>query len=162
MIEQIQTDKTDDTEALGFQLAKKVSGGTVIALHGDLGAGKTVFARGFARGLGIVEPVTSPTFSIIQEYPSETLTLFHMDMYRINGEEDALAFGIEDFLSDTTAVCLIEWPERIAELLPADHWQVQIQKLNESERCITVVRPGQADFYSSSSRFRKPEIITGT
>jgi hypothetical protein len=89
-----------------------------VALHGDLGAGKTVLTRGIARGLGITEPVTSPTFTIVQEYRrADGQWLYHLDMYRIRSEDDALAFGIEEFLFAPNAVTVVEWPERIAGLL---------------------------------------------
>ncbi len=110
----------EETEALGSALAETLCGGAQIALHGDLGAGKTVFTRGLARGLGIQDPVTSPTFTIVQEYIGDTLRLYHIDLYRLHGVHDALAFGIEDFLEDDSAVIAIEWSERIEELLEAE------------------------------------------
>jgi tRNA threonylcarbamoyladenosine biosynthesis protein TsaE len=92
----------------------------VLALHGDLGTGKTVLSRGLARGLGIVEPVTSPTFSVVQEYPRPDGTfLFHLDLYRISGEAAALAFGIEEYLFVADGITVVEWPERIGGLLGA-------------------------------------------
>jgi len=99
--------------------------GEVVALAGDLGAGKTVLSRGVARGLGIAEAVTSPTFTVVQEYrlpAREGKFLFHLDMYRIDGESAALAFGIEDFLFVPEAVTLVEWPERIPGLLSQAFW----------------------------------------
>lgn len=107
-----------ETEAVGRRLAAILTPGCVVALHGDLGAGKTVLTRGIARGLGITEPVTSPTFTIVQEYRRcDGTWLFHLDMYRIRHEDDALAFGIEEFLFAPDAVTVVEWPERIAGLL---------------------------------------------
>jgi tRNA threonylcarbamoyladenosine biosynthesis protein TsaE len=101
-------------------VARTLTGGTVLALYGDLGAGKTVFARGVAHGLGIREAVTSPTFTVVQEYRHNRGVLYHLDMYRIQGAEDALAFGIEDFLFAPEAVTVVEWPERILDLLVRD------------------------------------------
>lgn len=124
------------TEALGRELAAQLTGGDVVALLGDLGAGKTVFSRGLARGLGITEPITSPTFAIVQEYEGPSLTLLHMDMYRLQGEEDALAFGIEDYLGDSQAICVIEWAERIPELLPPGHLRVHLRRLASGRELI--------------------------
>ncbi len=112
----VQTPDEAATEALGRQLAGKLTGGELVALHGDLGAGKTVFARGVARGLGVFVPVTSPTFTILQEYVGDSLRLYHVDLYRLHGVEDALSFGLEDYLDDNAGVTLIEWPERAPEL----------------------------------------------
>ncbi|HOG51924.1 MAG TPA: tRNA (adenosine(37)-N6)-threonylcarbamoyltransferase complex ATPase subunit type 1 TsaE, partial [Lentisphaeria bacterium] len=92
--------------------------GMVVALYGDLGAGKTALSRGVARGLGITEPVTSPTFTVVQEYRAPAGTWFyHLDMYRITDEQAALAFGIEEYLFADNAIAVVEWPERIAGLL---------------------------------------------
>ncbi len=110
-----------ETEDCGRLVAGVLPAGAVLALHGDLGSGKTTFARGFARGLGVDEPVTSPTFTIVQEYQAAGRRLYHLDMYRINGPADALAFGVEEFLFAADSVSLVEWPERIAALLlPGD------------------------------------------
>jgi tRNA threonylcarbamoyladenosine biosynthesis protein TsaE len=107
-----------ETEALGQGLAGLLRPGTVLPLYGNLGSGKTVLSRGIARGLGISEPVTSPTFTVVQEYlcPSG-LWFYHLDMYRIGNTEDALAFGIDDFLFAPQAITVVEWPERIESLL---------------------------------------------
>ena len=111
----------ESTLALGRILARFLKPGDTIALDGNLGAGKTVLSRGVARGLGITEPVTSPTFTVVQEYrlPDQPQHFFfHLDMYRIDSSEAALAFGIEDFLFSPQAITFVEWPERIPELLP--------------------------------------------
>ena len=93
-------------------------GGTVIALRGGLGAGKTTFAKGFARGLGVSEEVTSPTYTIVSEYEGR-LRLHHVDAYRLSGSEDFESIGGEDLVADEGGVCLIEWSERIEGALPA-------------------------------------------
>ena len=106
------------TQALGRKLAALLPLGSVVALTGDLGCGKTVISRGIARGLGITEPVTSPTFTVAQEYHwGKDSYLYHLDMYRISDENAALAFGIDEFLFNPQAITLVEWPERIAGLL---------------------------------------------
>ncbi len=127
------------------EFARGVGPGAVIALRGSLGAGKTVFARGFASGLGINCAVTSPTFTIVQEYPVPAVGdgspewLYHLDLYRIPDESAALAFGIEDFLGVSYAVKLIEWPERIEGLLPLCRTDISLEHIDEVRRKITVV-----------------------
>ncbi|NOY81599.1 MAG: tRNA (adenosine(37)-N6)-threonylcarbamoyltransferase complex ATPase subunit type 1 TsaE [Kiritimatiellaeota bacterium] len=109
-----------DTLAVGEALARRLAPGTVVGLYGDLGTGKTVMARGMARALGITEPVVSPTFMIVQEYRTPAgLWFYHLDLYRIDGVEAALGFGIEEFLFAPDSITAVEWPERIAALLEA-------------------------------------------
>ena len=142
----MNTDKTivtrseAETEAFAAALARELPRGTVLTLDGDLGAGKTVFSRGFARGLGITEPVSSPTYTILQEYPlpSGGGMLYHLDLYRIADEVSALAFGVEEYLDDPASFALIEWPERIAGILPDDVLEVKLRHLSGNEREITV------------------------
>ena len=114
----IRSDSPEGTEAAAAAIARQLPPGTVIALHGTLGAGKTVFARGFARALGIVEPVSSPTFTLVQEYPFPGGVLYHLDLYRIDNSTNALAFGVDEYLYDSRAYTLVEWPERIMDILP--------------------------------------------
>ena len=135
----IVTASAQETEELGHRLAGILKPGSVLALYGDLGAGKTVLTRGIARGLGIDEPVTSPTFTIVQEYACAGGGWFyHLDMYRINCEEDALAFGIEEFLFTPTAITVVEWPERIDGLLNDPYASA------ESAQRLGIVRIGHA------------------
>ena len=131
-----------ETEAFGTALARKLAPGSTVLLYGDLGAGKTVFSRGFARGLGITEPVSSPTYTIVQEYELPAGgRLYHMDLYRIADEHAALGFGVDEFLDEPGALALVEWPERISGLLPEDAIRVELSHRSESEREIRVVRP---------------------
>lgn len=132
--EPIVTVGQDETEALGRRLAAELTGGTVVALLGDLGAGKTVLSRGIARGLGITEPVTSPTFAIVQEYEASPIRLYHMDMYRLQGARDAVAFGVDDFLDDPEAVTVIEWAERVESILPRPYLHVELRRLEDDHR----------------------------
>ena len=117
------TKSAEETEIIGKRLAASLEAGGIkraaIAMRGELGVGKTAFTRGFARGLGITEPVSSPTFTIVQEYeiPAGGM-LYHMDLYRIDDPDSALAFGIDEFLEDQNAFCVIEWPERGEGLYP--------------------------------------------
>lgn len=106
------------TEEIGRELARFLQPGDVIALRGDLGAGKTAFTRGLARGLGIPDPVTSPTYTIVNEYPDGRLPLFHFDMYRLSDAEELFDLGWEDYLS-RGGVCAVEWSENVWDALEA-------------------------------------------
>ena len=135
------SDSEEMTLALGGRLAKMLPGGSVVALVGDLGCGKTVLSRGIARGLGITEAVTSPTFTVAQEYrrPNGEY-LYHLDMYRITDENAALAFGIDEFLFQPHAITLVEWPEQIAGLLDDERLRtVRFRHLDATRRAITFV-----------------------
>lgn len=139
---EIVTPDAAATQALGEALGAGLDGGLVIALHGDLGAGKTTFVQGLARGLGAGARVTSPTFVLINEYPAgRGLRLVHIDTYRLGGLaggtvygaaadettlDEAEALGLLDLLDDPAAVVAIEWAERIAPLLPADHLLIEL------------------------------------
>ena len=132
------------TLALGALLAKYLKYGQVIALQGDLGAGKTVISRGVASGLGITEPVTSPTFTVAQEYHTpDGHWLYHLDMYRIDDEMSAVAFGIEEYLFSPTAITLVEWPERIAKLLEGKKSCVTIHIIHEGDECRAIELPDE-------------------
>lgn len=105
-----------ETELLGARLAECLEPGDVIAFQGGLGVGKTAFTRGLARGLGITDPVTSPTYTIVNEYPQGRLPLFHFDMYRLHDAEELFDLGWEDYL-DRGGVCAVEWSENVPEAL---------------------------------------------
>ena len=132
---QYLTHGPEETEALGEKLAGKLCPGDVIAYYGDLGAGKTAFTRGLARGLGIEAPVTSPTFTIVNEYSGPT-PLFHFDMYRLEDEEALFDIGWEDYL-ERGGVCAVEWSENVEEALEGAI-RVRICRLNDTDREITV------------------------
>ncbi len=104
------------TRRLGARLGELLEGGETIALQGELGTGKTRWVQGVGQGLGVAQNVTSPTFTLVNEFPGR-LTLYHIDLYRINQAAEALAFGLEDYLYGE-GVCLIEWAERVVEILP--------------------------------------------
>lgn len=117
----------EETFALGRQIGEAARPGTIIALEGDLGVGKTVFTQGVARGLGISEPVNSPTFTIVQVYEGGRLPFYHFDVYRISDVEEMEEIGYEDcFYAE--GVCLVEWANLIQELIPADRCLVRIEK----------------------------------
>lgn len=117
----------EDTFTIGKKLAETVRPGEIYTLNGDLGVGKTVFTKGLAAGLGIKEPVTSPTFTILQEYESGRLPLYHFDVYRIGDPEEMDEIGYEDYFYGH-GICLIEWAELIEELIPEEAFAVYIEK----------------------------------
>ena len=130
------TSSPEETENLGAALAEKLSPGTIIAYRGDLGAGKTAFTRGLARGLGCREQVTSPTYTIVNEYLGGRLPLFHFDMYRLTSSEDLWDIGWEDYL-DRGGVCAVEWSENVSDAMEGAV-TVSIEKLDETSRIITI------------------------
>lgn len=131
-----ETHSPEQTEALGEALGKVLKPGTVVAYAGDLGAGKTAFTRGLAKGLGASEPVTSPTYTIVNEYLSGRIPLFHFDMYRLGSSEDLFDIGWEDYL-ERGGVCALEWSENVADALE-NPIRVQLEKTGENARRITI------------------------
>ena len=130
------TTSPGETEAVGAALGRIIPAGTVIAYRGDLGAGKTAFTRGLARGLGYAEPVTSPTYTIVNEYLGGRLPLFHFDMYRLHSSDDLWDIGWEDYL-DRNGICAVEWSENVADALDGAI-SVTIEKTGEGSRRITL------------------------
>ena len=130
------TNSPEETEALGEKLAAHLHPGTVLAYYGDLGAGKTAFTRGLARGLGFREQVTSPTYTIVNEDLGGRLPLFHFDMYRLSSDDDLWDIGWEDYL-DRQGVCAVEWSERVPQAV-AGAITVGIEKLGDNTRRITI------------------------
>ncbi|MBR2048127.1 MAG: tRNA (adenosine(37)-N6)-threonylcarbamoyltransferase complex ATPase subunit type 1 TsaE [Oscillospiraceae bacterium] len=124
------------TEALGEALARHLKAGTVIAYRGDLGAGKTAFTRGLARGLGVTEIVTSPTYTIVNEYLGGRLPLFHFDMYRLGSADELFDIGWEDYL-DRGGVCAVEWSENVEEAME-NPIIITIYRLDEDTRRIVI------------------------
>jgi tRNA threonylcarbamoyladenosine biosynthesis protein TsaE len=125
-----------ETEMVGEKLAKILLPGAVIAYRGDLGAGKTAFTRGLARGLGYAEPVTSPTYTIVNEYLGGRMPLFHFDMYRLHSSDDLWDIGWEDYL-DRGGVCAVEWSENVADAME-NAIVITIEKLGDDARRITL------------------------
>ncbi|MDE5966228.1 MAG: tRNA (adenosine(37)-N6)-threonylcarbamoyltransferase complex ATPase subunit type 1 TsaE [Lachnospiraceae bacterium] len=124
---EFESNSAEETAAFGMKLAQAARPGDVYCLHGALGVGKTVFSQGFARGLGITEPVSSPTFTIVQEYDGGRLPFYHMDVYRISDSEEMYEVGFDDMLMGG-GVCLIEWADLISDLLPDKYYSVTIEK----------------------------------
>ena len=137
------TNSPAETEAIGSALGKSIKPGTVIAYRGDLGAGKTAFTRGLAKGLGCTEIVTSPTYTIVNEYLSGRMPLFHFDMYRLHSSDDLWDIGWEDYL-ERGGVCAVEWSENVRDAME-DAITVCIQKLGEDSRKITVTGGDQLE-----------------
>jgi tRNA threonylcarbamoyladenosine biosynthesis protein TsaE len=134
------THSTEETIAVGEKIASLLKGGDVIILKGNLGAGKTTLVQGIAKGLGVTDTITSPTFAIMNVYPIKNNTLIHIDTYRLEHEEDLVEIGIEEYLGERHTICIIEWPEKIPGLL-AEKEPLTITLSNgntPTERIITV------------------------
>ena len=126
----------DETQKIGYEVAEKIKKGDVISLTGSLGAGKTVFAKGFAKQLGIEEAIVSPTFTLVQEYDGRE-KMYHLDLYRLSGEDEFESMGGEDFLY-SDGVTLIEWSEKIESMLPDDTIYVKITINEDLTRTIEI------------------------
>jgi len=138
-----KTNSPEETWALAAELAADLSAGTVMALHGDLGAGKTCFIQGFAAALGIVDPITSPTYTLIGEYEGR-LPLHHIDLYRLSGPEEALGLGLEEYF-DVNGITAIEWAERADGLLPEDLLHIEIAVDDATQvRTFRIYKEGEA------------------
>jgi tRNA threonylcarbamoyladenosine biosynthesis protein TsaE len=122
-----ESNSAEDTYNIGKELGEKAEAGQVFALDGDLGTGKTVFTKGFAEGLGIKEPVNSPTFTILQIYEDGRLPLYHFDVYRIEEPEEMDEVGFDDYIYGS-GVCMIEWADQIREILPEKTRTITIRK----------------------------------
>lgn len=128
----------EQTQRLGVRLGELIYAGAVVCLEGDLGAGKTTLAQGIARGWGSLDPVTSPTFVLIQQYRrADQAVLFHVDAFRLRGVEEGRALGLEEIM-DSGSPVMIEWPEKIRELIPEDHLWVGLSWVDESRRRLQI------------------------
>ena len=135
---QITTHSADETQALGQRLAKRLLPGDVIAYFGDLGAGKTALTRGIAQGLGVTDLVTSPTYTIVNEYLTGRIPLFHLDMYRLGSSDELFDIGWEDYLA-RGGVCAVEWSENVEDALrDAIHITIEKDPLEPDTRRITI------------------------
>ena len=127
----------EQTDSIAAEFCRKLSAGTVIALHGDLGSGKTRFVQGMAHEIDIKQPVTSPTFTVINEYKG-SLPLYHIDLYRLNHPDEVLAIGFEDYL-ESDGITAIEWPDRAGDLIPDNTIHIYMKTLDaEDEREIRI------------------------
>ena len=136
MFKEYKNRSTEETEALGERFAKSLKPGAVVALYGGLGSGKTSFVRGMARGLGISCRVSSPTFTIVNEYRGER-ELAHFDMYRLSSADELFDIGWEDYLA-SGAVCAVEWSENVEGAFCGNEIKVEIERLSENERLIRI------------------------
>ena len=134
------THSPDETQRVGAALAKTLCGGEVIAFLGDLGAGKTAFTRGLAEGLGVTDAVTSPTYTIVNEYLTGRLPLFHLDMYRLGSSEELFDIGWEDYLA-RGGVCAVEWSENVQDALEAPI-TVRIDRVPDGDDCRRITITG--------------------
>lgn len=128
----VTTTSALETKKLGEKLSKKFIRGTVVCLRGELGAGKTTFIQGVAKGLRIKKRINSPTFIIVRRYDN----FWHIDLYRLSSYKEAQTIGIEEIINDKTSVILIEWPEKIEDILPKKRWEIKIGTVSENERRI--------------------------
>ena len=136
---EFKTTCTAETEKTGAALAKSLKPGTVVAMYGQLGAGKTAFVRGMAKGLGCLGRVTSPTFTIVNEYAGD-IPLFHFDMYRLRDVDELYNIGWDDYLN-RDGVCVVEWSENVLEAFDGAEIRVHIDKLSDNERKISIEVP---------------------
>lgn len=127
---------SEETVLIAQEFAKKLKAGDVLCLRGEMGAGKTVFTNGLCRALGVTDYVTSPTFTIVNEYDGENFRVYHFDMYRIEDEDELLEIGFDEYLS-SGGVCVIEWPQNVEKSLPKKRFEIEISKVSENERIIT-------------------------
>ena len=134
----VVTHSAEETEQVAQALASRIPSGTVLAFTGDLGAGKTTFTRGLARGLGITMPVTSPTYTIVNEYREGCVPLIHFDMYRLSSADELFDIGWEDYRAEG-AILAVEWSENVADALGADVITVCMERVGETTRKITVI-----------------------
>lgn len=139
MTYKIKTTSLEQTQDIAYKIGKWVSNGMILTLEGDLGAGKTTFTKGLAKGLGINRNVNSPTFNIIKEYQGR-IPLYHMDVYRLESGGDDI--GLDDYLFGD-GVCVIEWASRIEDLLPMERLDIKIFREGENQRCIELTPIGK-------------------
>jgi tRNA threonylcarbamoyladenosine biosynthesis protein TsaE len=153
----------EETRRIGELIGRWAADGTVILLHGDLGAGKTTLAQGLARGMGIDEPIQSPTFTLVAEHQGTALRLFHLDLYRLSGPDELESIGFDQFLEPDGAVTVIEWPERAGGWLPDQCVLIELNPSGPDRRRITVHRngevPGWSDLAERMIAMAKPRVI---
>jgi tRNA threonylcarbamoyladenosine biosynthesis protein TsaE len=143
----------DQTRRLGSRLGELLEGGEVLCLVGDLGAGKTCLVQGIGAGLGVVDRIVSPTFTLINEYRGGRLALYHVDLYRIVDAKAALAFGLDDYLYGE-GVCAIEWAGRVRDVWPEERLLVSLRHIDETKRGVTL-RASGAHYGRLLARFKQ-------
>ncbi len=143
-MKKIKTYNPEDTEGVGEKLAGALRSGDVVGLYGELGAGKTCLVRGLARGMKVSGTVSSPTFTIVNEYPGH-LPLYHFDLYRIETPIEVEDLGFEEYIIGP-GVCIIEWAEKAGILLPTGHWKIKFEINGKKTRTITIIPPAGTDY----------------
>lgn len=145
MEENFSTKSVEETQQLAEKFAQKIASGGVVLLYGNLGAGKTTFVQGLAKGLGIKHRIISPTFIILRTYEIPPLSsrvksrdLYHVDLYRLESEKEIEGLGLVDLLKNPDNIIVIEWPERMGTILPKNAWQISIETIGENEREIKI------------------------
>lgn len=133
-MKKIITTSFEETQQVGESFAQNLKGGEVIALYGDLGSGKTTFVQGLAKGLGIEKHIISPTFIIMRTYAFGSKMLYHVDLYRIESENDVEGLGLRELMNDPANIVLIEWPEKIENLLPENRIDIVFTYLEDDRR----------------------------
>lgn len=133
-MKKIITTSFEETQQVGESFAQKLKGGEVLALYGDLGSGKTTFVQGLAKGLGIEKQIISPTFIIMRTYAFGNKMLYHVDLYRIESENDVEGIGLRELMNDPANIVLIEWPEKIENLLPENRIDIVFTYLEDDNR----------------------------
>jgi tRNA threonylcarbamoyladenosine biosynthesis protein TsaE len=142
----------DETRRIGEALGRWAREGTVLLLHGDLGAGKTTLTQGLACGMGIVEPIQSPTFTLVAEHQGAALRLLHLDLYRLSGPDELESLGFDQFLEPVNAIAVIEWPERAGHWLPDSYVLVELTSAGPDRRHVLLRPFGAIDGWSELER----------
>lgn len=138
MKQEITTKSTEETQAFAESFATKLHGGDVVLLYGKLGAGKTTFTQGLAKGLGITQRIISPTFIIVRSYTVPEGNFYHVDLYRLESEKDIENVGLIEKMQEKESIVAIEWPEKLGTLLPKKRYEIHVQVKGENEREIEV------------------------
>jgi tRNA threonylcarbamoyladenosine biosynthesis protein TsaE len=135
----------EQTQRLGARLGALLQGGDVVCLEGTLGSGKTCLAQGIGRGWGVGQTLVSPTFVLVREYtrPADCVRLYHIDLYRVSGAEEALGLGIQEFLGDARAVSIVEWAERARALPPPEHLWIRLEMGGTTQRALYFTAQGE-------------------
>lgn len=142
MIGHHEIESAEAMQDFGRSLSERLSGGDVVLMHGDLGAGKTTLTQGIAAGIGVSDPVQSPTFTLVREHQGRKLTLYHLDLYRLEDPSELESVGYEMYLEPHNGVSVIEWPERAGDWLPESFWLIEISHIGGDRRAVDIRRVG--------------------
>lgn len=146
----------EETRRIGEAIGRWAPDGTVLLLHGDLGAGKTTLTQGIARGLGVSEPIQSPTFTLVAEHDGARLRLYHLDLYRLSSPDELESLGFDQFLEPSGAIAVIEWPERAGGWLPDAYLLIELSPAGPDRRRIAVRNVGRVDEWAALSSRMTP------